>query len=170
MTAWSGGLSKITRSASSFKRASTVCIRWEPSSSAGLGGNGPVVRTRRFACSVTWDTDVQVTVSFRSIVVRPWALGRLKITWTAGLPQVRVDEQDTTPGLGEHDGDIGRRDGLALVRDGARDKEGVQRGIDGGELDIRPERAIPLGDARSGIEEGGEPIDLALSSIAPHPR
>ncbi len=47
VTAWSGGLSTMTRSAAAARRSRIVRIRWDARSSAGLGGSGPVVTIRR---------------------------------------------------------------------------------------------------------------------------
>ena len=85
VTAWSGGLSTITRSAAATRRSRIVCIRWDPRSSAGLGGSGPVATTRRCSSSVAWATSSMATSSVRRREVRPLALGRSKSLWTPGL-------------------------------------------------------------------------------------
>ena len=62
-----------------------VRIRCEPSSSAGFGGRGPVVITRRFSCSVDCVTSSSPVASDRSRLDSPWAFGRSKIRWMPGL-------------------------------------------------------------------------------------
>jgi hypothetical protein len=51
-------------------------------------------------------------------------------------PQVGIHEHHAPAGLRERNGEVGRRDGLALSRDRARDEEGADRGVDRRELDV----------------------------------
>ena len=115
-----------------------------------------MVGIRRLACSVGWATVSRLTVSSRSIVVRPRVLGSVEHLVHTRLPKVGIHQEDRSPGLGEDDGEVRRRDGLALARGRTRHEEGVQRRIHGGELDVRAQRAVGLGDARTRIEESDE--------------
>ena len=97
-------------------------------------------------------------------------VGQVEDEVDARLPQVRVHQEDPAAGLGEHDGQVGRRDGLALARDRARHEEGPDRRVDRRELDVGPERPVGLRDAGARVEEGGEPVDLAAGPVALHAR
>jgi hypothetical protein len=81
------------------------------------------------------------------------------------LAEIRVDEQDAPSRLGEDDGQVRRGDRLALVGSGARHEERPDRRIDRGELDVRPQRAVRLGDAGARVQQRSQPVDLAPAAF-----
>ena len=170
VTAWSGGLSMTTRSEALAKRPRIVRIRCDPRSSAGLGGSGPVVMTRRFSCSVFCATSSNVVASVRSRLDSPCAFGRSKILWIAWLAEVRVQEDRPAARLREDDRDVRRGRRLALARDGARDEQGPNRRIDRGELDARAQAPIGLRDRPEVTEERRQPVDLTAVLATSHLR
>ena len=87
--------------------------------------------------------------------------------WTPGCRRSASTRSTRRPGLGEDDGQVGGRHGLALAGHRARHEERPDRRVDRGELDVRPERPVGLGDAGPWVEERGELVDLAPTRRRP---
>ena len=68
VTAMTGGQSTTTKSATSFSASSACPIRLEPSNSAGFGGIGPLVSTRRFGTSVSCNSSIAGDSPTRQLV------------------------------------------------------------------------------------------------------
>ena len=118
-----GGLSNTTRSARSRRLAITARIRSDPSSSAGLGGSGPVVITRRFGCSVSWATLSMSAAEFAEQRGQASGVGGVEHRVDAGPAEVGIDQQDAPASLCEHDRQVAGRRRLALVPGRARHQQ-----------------------------------------------
>ena len=69
------------------------------------------------------------------------------------LAQVAVDEDDLVPGLGQDDGEVRRRRGLALARDRARHLDHLHRRVEPEELDVRAQPTVDLDGELVGLAD-----------------
>ena len=111
------------------------CARAPFSSSAGLGGVGPLGSSQRLSVARHGLDEVLHRVFAQDRRGQARALVYPEELPEPGLAQVAGDHQDPLAGLGEHGAQVGQRRGLALGGGRAGDQDRAQLMLLAGELE-----------------------------------